>query len=405
MLLPEAVRNIVLPKMVKVRQIFADDHLEDTAAAIRETAEPFAAEMTAGKTAAVLVGSRGITDIDLIAKTVVEVLKEAGVKPFIIPAMGSHGGGISEGQEQILRDYGITEETMGVPINSSMETEIIGKTAHGIEVNFSKPALEADYVVPVARVKPHTDFEGKVESGLCKMLAIGGGKHNGCSRIHREGFPALEYMIPETAEVIIGRVDIPFGLAVVENAFEKTHTVEAVRGRDILKREPELLKLAKSLMPRIKFDDIDILIVEKIGKDISGTGMDPNIIGRDPLGPMTDALPRIKRIIIKNLTEGAHGNANGIGMADFILKTAVDKIDFGKMYTNGIASGNINGMKVPVMAENEEEAIRAALQTCVGTDMNNPKIVRIKDTLHLSEIEVSENMLSLCADGSEFVIR
>ena len=245
MRLPESVKNIKLPKMVKVRQIFADEHLDNTAAAVRDTAAPFAAEMKAGSTAAVLVGSRGITDIDLIAKTVVEVLKEAGVKPFIIPAMGSHGGGTSEGQEEVLRGYGITEETMGVPINSSMETEIIGETDDGMEVHFSKPALEADYVVPIGRVKPHTDFTGFVESGLCKMLAIGGGKHNGCSRIHREGFPALEHTIPDSAKIIIERVDIPFGLAVIENAFEKTHTVEAVRGKDFLTREPKLLKLAK----------------------------------------------------------------------------------------------------------------------------------------------------------------
>ena len=393
MRLPESVKNIKLPKMVKVRQIFADEHLDNTAAAVRDTAAPFAAEMKAGSTAAVLVGSRGITDIDLIAKTVVEVLKEAGVKPFIIPAMGSHGGGTSEGQEEVLRGYGITEETMGVPINSSMETEIIGETDDGMEVHFSKPALEADYVVPIGRVKPHTDFTGFVESGLCKMLAIGGGKHNGCSRIHREGFPALEHTIPDSAKIIIERVDIPFGLAVIENAFEKTHTVEAVRGKDFLTREPKLLKLAKSLMPRIKFDDIDILIVEQIGKDISGTGMDTNIIARDSFGPLPGAVPRIQRIIIEDLTEGAHGNAIGFGMADFILRSALDKIDFNATYTNGIASGNTNGMKIPVIADTEEEAIRAALQTCIGIDINNPRIVKIKDTLHLSEIEVSENML------------
>ena len=398
MRLPESVKNIKLPKMVKVRQIFADEHLDNTAAAVRDTAAPFAAEMKAGSTAAVLVGSRGITDIDLIAKTVVEVLKEAGVKPFIIPAMGSHGGGTSEGQEEVLRGYGITEETMGVPINSSMETEIIGETDDGMEVHFSKPALEADYVVPIGRVKPHTDFTGFVESGLCKMLAIGGGKHNGCSRIHREGFPALEHTIPDSAKIIIERVDIPFGLAVIENAFEKTHTVEAVRGKDFLTREPELLKLAKSLMPRIKFDDIDILIVEQIGKDISGTGMDTNIIARDSFGPLPGAVPRIQRIIIEDLTEGAHGNAIGFGMADFILRSALDKIDFNATYTNGIASGNTNGMKIPVIADTEEEAIRAALQTCIGIDINNPRIVKIKDTLHLSEIEVSENLLGMCSD-------
>ena len=402
MKLPESVKNIELPKMVKVGQIFSDDHLENTAVAVREAAGPFTAEMREGATAAVLVGSRGITNIDIIAKAVVDTLKDAGVKPFIIPAMGSHGGGTSEGQEEVLRDYGITEQTMGVPINSSMETEIIGETADGIEVHFSRPALEADYVVPIARVKPHTDFNGRVESGLCKMLAIGGGKHNGCSRIHREGFPALEHTIPDVAEVIIGRVDIPFGMAIIENAFEKTHTVEAVRGADFLTREPELLNLAKSLMPRIKFDDIDILIIEQIGKDISGTGMDTNIIARDSFGPLPGMVPRIQRIIIEDLTEGAHGNAIGFGMADFILRSALDKIDFNATYTNGIASGNTNGMKIPVIMDTEEEAIRAALQTCIGIDISNPRIVKIKDTLHLSEIEVSENMLGLCEDEREF---
>jgi len=241
MILPEAVRNLQLPKMVKVEQVFADEHLEDTVAAVKAQAAPFAAQMREGASAAVLVGSRGVTDINLIAKAVVDTLRDAGVKPFIIPAMGSHGGGTSEGQEEILRGYGITAETMGVPINSSMETEIIGETEAGMEVHFSKPALEADYVVPIGRVKPHTDFTGVVESGLCKMLAIGGGKHNGCSRIHREGFPALEHTIPDSARVIRGRVDIPFGLAVIENAFEKTHTVEAVRGRDFLTRARGLL--------------------------------------------------------------------------------------------------------------------------------------------------------------------
>ena len=274
-----------------------------------------------------------------------------------------------------------------------METEIIGQTADGMEVHFSKPALAADYVIPIGRVKPHTDFTGKVESGLCKMLAIGGGKHNGCSRIHREGFPALAHTIPDAAEVIIGRVDIPFGLAVIENAFEKTHTVEAVPGKNILTREPQLLDLARSLMPRIKYDDIDVLIVERIGKEISGTGMDPNIIGRDAFGQLPGAVPRVQRIIIEDLTEGAHGNAIGFGMADFILRAALDKIDLGVTYTNGIASGNTNGMKIPVIMDSEEEAIRAALQTCIGIDLQQPKIVKIKDTLHLSEIEVSENML------------
>ena len=404
MRLPEAVRTIKLPEMVKIEQIFPDEHLDDVEMSVRNAVLPFAADMESGCTAAVLAGSRGIRHIDRIVKTVVETLLASGVRPFIVPAMGSHGGGTSEGQEEILKSYGITEETMGVPIHSSMETDVIGFTPEGIEVHFSKAAMEADYVVPVCRVKPHTDFSGPIESGICKMLAIGGGKHNGCSRLHREGFPALAHIIPDAAGVIIDRVEIPFALAVVENAFDKTHTIDAVPGQDILKREPELLTLARSLMPRIKFDDVDVLIVEQIGKDISGTGMDPNIIGRDSYGPIPGAVPRIKRIIIGNLTEGAHGNAIGLGMADFILRSAYEKVDLNITYTNGMASGNPEGARIPVIAETEEEALRAAIQTAHQTDINDPKIVRIKDTLHLSEIEISENMLGLCSDDKEFRI-
>ena len=404
MRLPEAVRTIQLPEMVKIEQIFPDEHLDDVELSVRNAVLPFAAKMESGCTAAVLAGSRGIRHIDCIVKTVVETLLAAGVRPFIVPAMGSHGGGTSEGQEEILQSYGISEETMGVPIHSSMETEIIGATKDGIEVHFSKAAMEADYVIPVCRVKPHTDFNGPIESGICKMLAIGGGKHNGCSRLHREGFPALAHVIPDSASVIIDRVDVPFALAIVENAFDKTHTVEAVPGQNILKREPELLTLARSLMPRIKFDDVDVLIVEQIGKDISGTGMDPNIIGRDSYGPIPGAVPRIKRIIIEDLTEGAHGNAIGFGMADFILRKAYEKVDLDITYTNGMASGNPEGARIPVIAETEEEALRAAIQTAHQTDINDPQIVKIKDTLHLSEIEISTNMLGLCTDDKEFRI-
>lgn len=404
MRLPEAARTIKLPEMVKIEQIFPDEHLNDIKMSVRNAVLPFAADMEFGCTAAVLAGSRGIRHIDCIVKTVVETLLAAGVRPFIVPAMGSHGGGTSEGQEEILKSYGITEETMGVPIHSSMETDVIGFTPEGIEVHFSKAAMEADYVVPVCRVKPHTDFSGPIESGICKMLAIGGGKHNGCSRLHREGFPALAHIIPDAAGVIIDRVEIPFALAIVENAFDKTHTVEAVPGSEIFSREPELLDLAKSLMPRIKFDDVDVLIVEQIGKNISGTGMDPNIIGRDSYGQIPGAVPRVKRIIIEDLTEDSHGNAIGFGMADFILRRAFEKVDLGMTYTNGMASGNPEGARIPVIAETEEEALRAAIQTAHQTDIDNPKIVRIKDTLHLSEIEISTNMLGLCSDDKEFRI-
>ena len=404
MRLPEAVRNIELPEMVTVRQIFPDDHIMDIPEAVREQILPFAQKLRPGSAVALLTGSRGIADIDVIVKAAVDTLTEAGMSPFIIPAMGSHGGGTPEGQLQILEGYGITEKTMGVPINASMDTVIVGKTRDGVDVHFSKPALEADYAVPIGRVKAHTDFSGPIESGLCKMLAIGGGKHNGCSCLHREGFEAFAELIPEAARVILENVSVPFGLAIIENAHEKTHTLEAVAAENFLTREPELLELSKSIMARIQFDKVDVLIVEQIGKDISGTGMDPNVIGRDCFGPLHDVRPQIGRIIIEDVTEESHYNGLGCGMADFILRDAFEKMDLSAMYTNSIASCNPNGSKIPIILDNEEEAIRAALQTCIGIDLKDPRIVKIKDTLHLTEIQVSSNMLPLCSDPDRFIV-
>ena len=324
----------------------------------------------------------------------VDGLKAMGAAPFIVPAMGSHGGATAEGQRELIAGYGVTEATMGVPVVSSMATTVIGETEGGIPIHVSTDALAADLIVPVARVKPHTDFRGPVESGLCKMLAVGLAKHVGCSRLHREGFARFGELIPDVAARILERTKVGFGIAIVENAYDETARIEAVPGTDFLRREPELLAEAKRLMARILLPAIDVLVIERIGKDISGSGMDSNIVGRTVKGtlPGYDG-PEIKRIVVLGLTEATHGNAIGIGLADFTIDEAVARIDRDFTYANSIASGNPEAGRIPIALADEAEAIRAALGCTPGVDLARPRIVRIANTLSIGTIEVSEALL------------
>ena len=395
-ILPYSTMNLKLPKMYKVKQYFDSTHIPDIHKAIDEQLEQHEIKslVKPNQKIAIAVGSRGIYQIDKIVRIIGDRLKQLGADPFIVPAMGSHGGAAAEGQRKVLKSYGIDEKNMGMPILSSMDVEIIGKTPKGVPVYFDKNALNADLIIPVARIKPHTNFKGPIESGICKMLAIGLGKHEGCSRYHQEGFEQFPELIPEVAKVIIENAPIGFGIGIVENAYEKTFHISAVNAKDILTKEPELLFMAQQQMAKIMISDIDVLIIEKIGKEISGAGMDPNIIGRDQYGKLKgyDG-PNIKRIIVKDLTEQTNGNASGIGIADFITRKCFNKIDFESTYTNCIAGASPEGAFIPIIMESEELAIRAALQCCNQIDFNHPKIVRISDTLHLEEIEVSECLL------------
>lgn len=406
-ILPKSAYDIKLPEMYHVKQIFPDTELNDIAEKIDEDfrSDEIASSVKAGQSIAVLVGSRGICDLNITVKATIDNLIGLGTKPFIVPAMGSHGGGMAEEQRKIIEGYGITEEAMGVPIKASMETVIIGKTSEGVPVHIDKNAYNADGIVPVGRVKVHTDFDGPIESGLCKMLAIGGGKHNGCSRLHREGFDKFPVLIPQVAGIMLATLNVPFGVAVIENAQEKIYNVEIVSGSNIMEREPELLRISKSLMPKLQFKEIDVLIVEQIGKDITGAGMDPNITGKKSVGKIAGFEgPDIKRIFVLGLSDMTHNNATGCGIADFMLKDSYRQIDLASTYTNCIASGNPEAGKIPILVENEEEGLRAAIQTCSGINVNEAKIVKIKDTLHLIDIQVSESMLPLCGDKNKFKI-
>lgn len=394
--LTEEARSIPLPRMYPIRQTFDAPKLADAAVAVTaELAKPaIRSRVTPGARVAVAVGSRGIRGIDRIVRAVVDALKTMGASPFIVPAMGSHGGATAEGQRDLIGRYGVTEQAMGAPIVSSMATTVIGETAGGVPIHFSSDALAADVVVPVARVKPHTDFRGRVESGLCKMLAIGLAKHAGCSRLHREGFPRFGELLPEVATRILERTNVGFGVAIVENANDETAHVEAVPAADFLRRDGELLVLAKRLMARIMLPAIDVLVVREIGKDISGAGMDPNIMGRTVKGPLQgyDG-PEIKRIVVLGLTEATHGNAIGIGAADYTVESLVGQIDREATYANSIAAGYPESGRIPIALADEAEALRAAIGSTPGVDIARPRVVRIRNTLELGVIEVSEALL------------
>lgn len=390
-ILTRETAGLKLPRMVRLRQRFDPERLDDPSAEAFRAAAEAARVLSPGARVAVAVGSRGIRNLQAIVRAVLEALRGAGTEPFIVAAMGSHGGGTPEGQRAVLASYGITEELMGVPIDAEMETVELGRTASGVPVRFARSALDADAVIPVARIKPHTDFRGPVESGLCKMLAIGLGKHEGCSRLHKEGFHRFSTLIPEAAGRILESAAVPFGIAILENAYDETCLIEAVPGARFLERERELLPLAAARMPRLLFPKIDVLVVERIGKDISGAGMDPNIVGRTTKGILEGYEgPEIGRIIVLDVSEASHGNAIGIGLADFTVESMLGRIDRTATFANAVASGNPESGRIPIALADEEEAVRAALACLPDADPQAPRIVRIADTLHLGELWASE---------------
>ncbi|SFM31746.1 nickel pincer cofactor-dependent isomerase, group 22 [Pelosinus propionicus] len=393
-----------LPRMIKVRQKFEDEHISNIEEAIRQELkqDKIKSLIKPGQSIAVAVGSRGINHLSKIVKETVNYLKELGALPFIVPAMGSHGGATANGQLEVLHGYGVTEQAMGVPIKSSMDVVLLGFTPDAIPVYVDNYALAADMVVLINRVKPHTGFRGPIESGICKMMAIGLGKHVGCSRLHQVERADFSSALVSVAEVFLEKANFGFGLALVENAFDQTAFVKALVKDELLKEEQELLIKAKALLPALLLRKIDVLLVEQIGKNISGPGMDPNIIGRhSAFGDVAGYVgPKIERIVVLDLSKGTHGNATGIGTADFITKTAFDKIDFTATYANQIAARNPAGGRIPITMETEREALIAAIKCCRNIDENGPCIVRIKDTLHLSEIWLSENMLPFIAGNS-----
>jgi hypothetical protein len=390
----ELVKGIPIPRMVKVSQKFDAPRLADVEGELRAQLrqEHIQAMIKPGMTIAVAVGSRGVNRIADIVRVVVEELKALQAEPFIVPSMGSHGGASAEGQKEVLRHLGITEDSVGAPIRSSMEVNQIASLENGLPVYVDRFACQADGIVVINRVKPHTAFRGPIESGLMKMLAIGLGKQKGAEACHQLGFKHMAEFVPTMAKVIMDKLPVLFGVATVENAFDQVMKLKVIPASEIEGEEKELLKIAKANMPKLWFDQIDVLVIDEIGKNISGDGFDPNVVGRYPT-PYAYGGPDVTKIVVLDLTDETEGNANGIGTADFTTRYCVDKIDYEKIYANGLTSTVVAPTKIPTTLENDREAIQAAIKTCNILDFTKVRLVRIKNTLQLAEIEVSEPMI------------
>jgi hypothetical protein len=382
-----------LPKFAKIRQTFQVESLKDIPAAISEQFNHVKADekIKPGMEIAITVGSRGIANIALIVKSVADEIKKRGAAPFIIPAMGSHGGATAEGQKEMLEGLGVTEEFTGCEIRSSMDVVEVGVTSADIPVYVDKNAYNADGIIVMGRVKPHTDFKNKIESGVLKMASIGMGKHKQALALHTYGIKGISEMMPEVGKVAIANSNTLFGVAIVENAHEETAIIEAIEPDQIEEREREILKKAFSLMPSLPVDQIDILIVDEIGKNYSGTGMDTNIIGRiRVLGVEEPKKPSIKYVIASNLSEVSHGNALGIGLADLTTKRLFEKVDYQAMNENVVTSTFLARANIPIVLDNDQEALKAALRANWGVAIEEARIVRIPNTLHIGELYVSE---------------
>jgi len=390
--------------MIEVRQKFQAPRIEDYVSAIREELKKkdLRDKVKPGMRIAVTAGSRGIAHYPEILATVAEEVKKAGGKPFLVPAMGSHGGATPEGQIEILRSLGITPETVGAPISASMEVHEIGRLDNGAPVYVDRIALKADGIIVVARVKPHTDFKGKIESGLMKMMAIGLGKQKGAAMIHWYQSEGYHRLIPLAAKMIMEKTPILLGLAVVENAYHGIAIVKALEPDEIEREEMKLLKKAKELLARLPFKEIDVLIVEEIGKNISGEGMDTNVTGRFWLpGESDPKAPKIKRIVVLDLSKETHGNALGIGLADLTTKRVVSKIDYDATFVNCLTDGSPETGKIPVSLPNDRDSIAMALRTCGPIDTRKAKVVRIKNTLELERFWISEALAEMVKADKE----
>ncbi|MES1039943.1 lactate racemase domain-containing protein [Peribacillus simplex] len=393
-IISELLREIQLPKMVKVRQKFRTPQIADVAGEVKKAIKEAGvlSRIKEDDRVAIAVGSRGVADLPTLVRETVAAVKEAGGNPFIVPAMGSHGGATAEGQIDVLLQLGISEKSVGAPILSSMEVIKLDELPNGLPVYIDKLAYESDKIIVINRIKPHTAFRGPVESGLMKMITIGLGKQKGAEAAHAYSFKYMAEHVPEMAKISLAKAPIIFGLATIENAYDKPAKIVAVPAEDLEEVEPGLLLEAKSLMPKIHFDSMDVLIVNELGKDISGDGMDPNITGNFAT-PYATGGPEVKRTVVLGLTEKTHGNANGIGMADMTTKAVMNEIEWEKGYANALTSTVTDVVKLPMFLDTQELAVKAAIKTCNAFNLNKVRVVRIKNTLEISEIWISESMM------------
>ncbi len=387
--------------MIAVRQRFSDASIQNIGMVVGAgvAARLGDLDLAAGAEVAIAVGSRGVTPLVEVVTAIVGAARRAGLRPFIVPAMGSHGGATAEGQAAVLSGLGIDEAGVGAPVRSSMETVLLGRTSGGVPVHLDRHALAADALIVLGRVKPHTGFRGPIESGLCKMLAVGLGKIDGARTLHAAGLAAT---IPMAAEVILGARPRSIGVALIENAYERVAAVEIVHARHFAETDRSLLKMAWTLFPRIPVEAADLLIVEELGKDISGTGMDPNVIGmwRRFGGERT---PNFARVAALRLSRGSHGNANGIGLADFTTRAAADAIDWSETYTNALTALDPGIAHQPVTLSTDRACIETALALCRRERGREPTVVRIRNTRELAHLSISENLIGSLPDDDRVI--
>jgi hypothetical protein len=395
--------DFALPRMAGVRQKFEAQRLADIGGAIaREFQRPeIRGRIEPGQSIAVGCSSRGIANSAEIAKCVIRELRALGAQPFIFPCMGSHGAATAEGQRKVLESYGITEAATGAPIRATMDTEVVGTLPDGTPVHMDRFAAQADGIVVINRIKPHTAFRGATESGLTKMLSIGIGKIVGASTYHAHGMDRFPELLPQIRDINSAARNVLFGVGVVENAYDETALIEAVPAGALAEREPQLQTLAKRMMPQLAFDEIDVLIIDEMGKNISGAGFDPNITGRNRRAVQWVAKPLVKKIVVLGLTRETMGNATGLGSADVITMRLYRELDIASTYANIITSCNLDGAAIPMIMNSDREAIALAVKTVVRVKPHECRIVRIRNTLQLAEIQVSESMLAEVARRPE----
>lgn len=377
----------------RISQVFENKKINNISEKIIKELEriKFNEKIKPGMQIGITVGSRGIDNLDLIIKTVIQEVKKYDGSPIIIAAMGSHGGATVEGQLFILKSYGITEEKMGVPIKATTETVELGKLENGLPVYFNKIANSLDGLIIINRIKVHTSFKSDIESGLYKMLAVGLGGHKGAALVHSLGVKGLSDYMVKFAEVIIRKASILCGIGILENSYDKTYKIVSANPEDFKKVDRKLLKECKRILPRLPVSDVDLLIIEQIGKNISGTGMDTNVVsGITEFPKGTFSPPKIKEIMLLDITAESHGNAHGVGLATAITKKLYDKIDFQATYTNSVASGFLYKSRIPMIFSTEEEAFKSCLSVLGNLLGTKARIIIIKNTLKLDEMYVSE---------------
>ncbi len=390
------LERVDLPRWAPVRLTHDAERLCDVKAAVAEQFQRtgIGDQIQPGTRVALTAGSRGIDRIDQVIAATVAQVQQRGGKPFIVPAMGSHGGAVVEGQLEVLEHYGIVDSRMECPIRASMEVVELGQLPSGERLYTDRIAYtEADVIIPIGRVKPHTAFHGQLESGLFKMLAIGLGKQHGAASLHGSGFENFHWLIPLAGRFLLERLPVPFGIALVDNGYGELALLEAIPAQEMETREAELLDEARRRMARLPLEALDVLVVDQMGKDISGAGMDPNVIGRFYKGKLSDSL-HVQRIVVLDLTDTTEGNAAGVGVAEFCTERLATKIDRAKTYMNQLTSRTPEGARLPVVAPSDRAAIQMAITSLAGVQRQTIRLVRIKNTKDLTHVWASEALLA-----------